>query len=904
MRTHTREFKEQISLLGKQQDVLITYNDITLTTEQINSVTYAYEASLLKSVMKELDIESNEPISVGTEINFKYGILVGKEYEYLDYGQFIVKSIEKQEDTDSYIITCYDKLLYSMVDYVSIDLTFPTTVYDYLNAICKHLGLQLASNSFANSDKSIPSDLYSGLGYTFRDVLDEIAEVTGSVICINSDDAVEVRYIKETNDTIDEEYFKDINVNFGEKYGPINSIVLSRSGESDNVFLQNETSIEENGLCELKILDNQIMNFNNRADFLPDLLSALGGIEYYLNDFSSTGIMYYDLLDRYTVHIGDNYYSCVMLNDEQDITQGLEEQIYTDMPETSKTDYTKADKTDQRINQTYIIVDKQNQTIQSVVSQTDAQNQKISVVEQTVNELNSKIGDIADITTSKESTNGMVSFEKINQSEPIYVRIYPTGENISFLYPHANLFPSGNLYLKVRTLRFTNTTTKEYFDYELPTDLLYYDAENYDEFILDYDAQKCEVNKRVGYNADGTTYILENQKTIEYEYPRINLTDGDYTIELLGYHNAYLFVRLMAQNIYTTQFATKAELNSEISQTTSEINLSVDKKLTNYPTITQMNSAISVKSNEITSTVSTTYATKTENNNTLNSAKGYTDAQVTTAKGYTDQQVTIAKSEIKQTTDSISLEVGKKVNNEDFTGANITLALNNDTSSTVIKSDKISLNGKEINLTSGNTTITSDNFSVDRYGKVTMRDAHILGGDISMVSDGSTPTIEITNGDQEWFEVYTSNLNMRYWYPGDDAYVGQYLQKIGYYVENEATGESSTVAYFGITTPKLTQTSLAEQKKNFEKFEDNAIEILKDIDIYKYNLKSEEDTDKKHIGFVIGEDYNYSKEVTSIDNKGVDIYSFASLCAKAIQEQQQIIEQLQKEIKELKESEK
>ena len=104
-----------------------------------------------------------------------------------------------------------------------------------------------------------------------------------------------------------------------------------------------------------------------------------------------------------------------------------------------------------------------------------------------------------------------------------------------------------------------------------------------------------------------------------------------------------------------------------------------------------------------------------------------------------------------------------------------------------------------------------------------------------------------------------------------------------------------------ITCNKVTQTSLAEQKKNFEKMQDNAIDIIKNIDIYKYNLKSEKDTDKKHIGFVIGKGYNYSKEVTSVENDGVDNYSFTSLCCKAIQEQQKIIESLQEEIRKLKE---
>ena len=101
----------------------------------------------------------------------------------------------------------------------------------------------------------------------------------------------------------------------------------------------------------------------------------------------------------------------------------------------------------------------------------------------------------------------------------------------------------------------------------------------------------------------------------------------------------------------------------------------------------------------------------------------------------------------------------------------------------------------------------------------------------------------------------------------------------------------------------LTQTSLEESKKNFTKLE-NGLDIIKNIDIYKYNYQNEDDKDKEHIGFVIGENYKYSKEVTSLNNDGVDIYSFVSVCCKAIQEQQEQIEKLKEEIKSLKESDK
>jgi len=262
--------------------------------------------------------------------------------------------------------------------------------------------------------------------------------------------------------------------------------------------------------------------------------------------------------------------------------------------------------------------------------------------------IESSISDIADITTSKESSYGTVSFEKINQSEPIRIEIRPIGTNISYLYPRANLYPSEDLFITIRTLRFLNATTNEVFDYELPDDLLYYDADNYDEFILDYDSQTCIVNKKVEYNADGSTYVLDNPRTVEYPYPKIELTDGDYEISLLGYNNAYLFVRLMAQNIYTTQFATRAEVNTQIRETTQSINLSVDSKLTNYSTTTQMQTAINLATNNL---------------------------------------------EL-----SVTKKLEGKLNEEKFTGANIILAINDDSSSALVSADKIDLVRKRVQL--------------------------------------------------------------------------------------------------------------------------------------------------------------------------------------------------------------
>lgn len=646
---------------------------------------------------------------------------------------------------------------------------------------------------------------------------------------------------------------------FGQKYGPINSIVLSRSAESDNVYIQDEESVQENGLCEVKIADNQIMNFNNRSDYLQGLLTALDGLYYYINDFNSTGILYYEVGDMYYVTIGENAYKCLMLNDEITVTTGIEERIYTDLPEQSQTDYSKADKTDRRINQTYLIVDKQNQQISSVISQTidkdnpDSMSNKLSKVSQTVDELNSKISDIADITTYGESDRAYVELTDINQSEPIMIKVHPTSANISYLYPRENLYPSDTQYMPNRIVRFTRTyeedgqTLTEDIDYELPDDLLRYSDTVYDEFYLDYDSQTCQIIKRCKYNADGSVYKLQNEITVDYPYPQILLGDGDYEISLPGYDFGYLYVRLMAKNIYTTQFYTKVETDSIIDQKANEINLGVNQTLTNYSTTNQMNSAITIKANEINSTV--------------------------------------------------SQKVGK---NE------VISSINQSAEAVTINANKVNLAGKTINLTGDNIKIASTNFNVDKNGNVTANslnsnNATITGGKINIKGDADA---------EDLLRVINSNNTRVFSYlqPAGAGFVGSSgridITPKGSasdhsYIYVEASGSSTTIREDGITTPRVTQTSLESKKKNFEKFE-TGIETLNDIDIYKYNFNNEDDKTKKHIGFVIGKKYKYSKDVTSENNDGVDLYSFVSVCCQAIKEQQEQIEQMKKEIEELK----
>ena len=76
MKTHTSTFKNQIKELGRQLDSIVTYTQngetIELGMEQLNSITPVFESNILKSAMKELDIESKIEIPIGTILNYQY----------------------------------------------------------------------------------------------------------------------------------------------------------------------------------------------------------------------------------------------------------------------------------------------------------------------------------------------------------------------------------------------------------------------------------------------------------------------------------------------------------------------------------------------------------------------------------------------------------------------------------------------------------------------------------------------------------------------------------------------------------------------------------------------------------------------------------------------------------------
>ena len=791
-------------------DTLIDENYYTGLTNNYELFNESFKLGATPSNTYSLKIAKEAVSSQPTSVTLKDN---GNAFAELE-----VDNIEEQDY--EYVYTLTDKMLDLDFYYDASEIfqNGSTTLYNIVMDICTRVGLTLGTTNFRGYDK--PINWYDNTR-TAREYIGFVAELNGGFARIENNTLYFYKQKRNSAKTIDIDECADFNIGeyhkitrvvyelgalkyeFGDETG--NTLYLN----SDNVYITEESEVEA--------IYNDIINFEfysfTTSNCPIDYDIKAGDIITFTDNVNSyPTIAQYDL-EYFGDWIGG--YSLDINTERQEETKIIGEK--------------------ERIRDLKIIVDRQNNTISQVVTEVDEQNTKISETQQSVNELNSKIQDIADITTQAETIYASLSFTDINQSEPIEVKIHPTTTNISYLYPRSNLYPSDTLYMPNRVLRFTNTETDEVFDYELPDNLLVEPNSGiYDEFYLGYDQQICQITKRCQYNADGTVSLLANEVINTYTYPIINLTDGDYTVELLGYNNGYMSVRLMASNIYTSQFATKAEMSSSITQTANEINLRVDEKL----------------------------------------------------------------------------------DEEDFTSANIMLKINNDTSSATIQADKINLSGA---------VTANQNFKIKTDGSMETKNGAFLGGNIQLVG-GTDENPEFCiyknsnkNVNERLYALYNFLVvrDGQYQYVnmgadsretgiqimnGQDSLISLYANGYTSSIFVKGSSSNTQIGSWGITTPEVIQTSKEEDKKNFELLE-NGLEILKNTDIYKYNLKSQKDTDKKHIGFVIGKDYKYAHEITAENNGeevGVDTYSMISVAYKAIQEQQEQIEQLQKEIKELK----
>lgn len=448
MKVVSDTFKNNLEFYGKQITSKIFIGNDFIEKKQINGINRYFEGDILKSVMRQCDIELDgiynyEAGTIVEQINF--GVKgTSEDYEYISWNQWVIDKIEFSEDEQTTKLYCYDKLLYSMIDY-DLEIEYPITVGNYLKKICERLGLTLYSRSFVNSGIEIEEEKYLGLGYTYRDVLNEISQVAAGTIAINDLGMVEVMYPNNTGVKIKgDKEGNTSTLTIGKKIGPINSVVIARTPQEDNIYIKDDNSIAENGLFEIKIENNQIMD-SHREDFKDGIFNKLNGLTYYTYELESYGICYLDLMDMFELKGKDeNYYPSIMLNDDIKITQDLWETSNCEEPSITQTDYSSASESDKTLLRTIIRVNKQEGKITELVEETSDNSNRISQVEQTVDGIRQEIKAEYNFLETAES-KVQVHIENSLEYQPIAFEI--TGNTVvNYIYPSNDLYPSDSLY--------------------------------------------------------------------------------------------------------------------------------------------------------------------------------------------------------------------------------------------------------------------------------------------------------------------------------------------------------------------------------------------------------------------------------------------------------------------------
>ena len=393
--------KTQVKYLAEDQDK-------EFTVEEVNEMSVKnMDRARVKFLIPHA---KRENIENATTINIQLGVRTSEfdNYEYIDWGEFVVYDKEEKIDTRSLKLHLYDHMIDSHIKYVEnpLNLDYSTgdvTVLDLLRAICDKFGWTLRTFDFANANKIISEDKYAALtDFTYRDILDEIAAVAGGFIKIINKDLY-VAYPTDTGETIDENDLEKLTI--GKKIGAYNTMVLGRSPQEDNIYFP--SSAPASGRVSIRIDNNQIMD-KNRTDYIEEIYNHINGLSYYVFDYKSFGFGYYEFGDIVTLKdLHENEYKTILFNINVEITSGIKEKANTKEPKYSETKYQYATSIEKRVTNTEIITNKQENKIQEIIEEQQGAASRMNYMESTIDETTRTISDY-----KKETDNQLAEFRE------------------------------------------------------------------------------------------------------------------------------------------------------------------------------------------------------------------------------------------------------------------------------------------------------------------------------------------------------------------------------------------------------------------------------------------------------------------------------------------------------------
>lgn len=316
--------------------------------------------------------------------------LMGKLYVY--------EAPEAQGDV-TIELKCYDLAYKFDLAYEDV-IEFPATNGEWLAAICAHVGVELATPEFTNSDLLLGAQPYLSDGASFRDAVKEIAGSSGGFAQI-IDNKLHVKWFDGENPTELADWF---SLTQEEHVDPVNVVVLGRGDLEDNIVFPTETPENPH---ELRIDDNQVL-FQLEREAIEAIYNQVNGFEYRVFNLRFIGLKNLKAGQkvRYRDIDGELVETFVMTNSlsfcggDYNNPDAWESTISSVHLNETSTNYKYAGSVMKSIKNTEAKVDKTNQRIEMIVSEQkqleDQMNESFTKVEQ----------NITSVVTSVQSSGG------------------------------------------------------------------------------------------------------------------------------------------------------------------------------------------------------------------------------------------------------------------------------------------------------------------------------------------------------------------------------------------------------------------------------------------------------------------------------------------------------------------
>lgn len=679
------------------------------------------------------DINNNLDFE-GKEITVYRGLDVNGATEWIPQGIFIptADKITTNISTKTISFNNIQDKSQSFDDKYESSLNWTTvkhTGLEIVQDICNTLGITLETTSFNWSSYNFKQPNFSA-NITFREVINRIAEIGGSIAYISRTGGLVIKTKTSTGHSIARKRYGKLSKE--KQFGEINVVVLGRDGVDDDIVYP---STLPSNVVEWKIFDNPFVDLY-REEMIETVASYVIGqsiIPFTLTDFVDG--FYLDLNDTIQVtDKNDNTFNATLLNYES--TSRIKSTVGTETQNNTTTDYNLAGSNKESIRIVKSQVDHINGEITQIVEEIGDRSEKSTSITQDIDSIVQQVSQIETLT-SDLTQNSSLTIEDAFEGEIVKFSI---SGNMSLLYPSDDLYPSNDLYPldSYLIIQYKDETQDKI---HLPLNYLrYLNATAYDEFVVENGQAK--IIRRVGENEDGSFYALTSE---------IEEDKGDLVIELKeGYNKLWLesffdlplrySAKYVIKSDYTDVFATKVEMHSEISQTASEINLEVSKKVDENEVIAAIN---------LTSEAATIDASKINLN-------GYVTVTDLAGTGTT----TINGSNIKTGTIDASL-----VSVVNLNASNITTG--------TLSADKV--NGGTISASSIN--LGNNKFAVDTNGNLTATSGNIGGWTIaSNLLKCEVDNYEVTimpgiNSNKDFLIVHNTSDNTYPFYVRTNGYL-------------------------------------------------------------------------------------------------------------------------------------